>query len=289
MDVPARAPAQSVHSGLRFSLKRAIFTFPWWFAVITVVALYVINLIRSEPLYSNIFAQLRAGIEMTLTVSFIAYSSALVIGLIIGIIRANPPRPAVGLVGSIISAIQLIIYHAATLYVQVLRGLPILVTLLIVAFVIIPAVNNFAEDTFGIELGIRGSSAPSAMIALAVTYGAFLSETFRAGIQSIGKGQIEAARSLGMTYPQVMRYIVLPQAVRRVLPPLGNDMIAMIKDSSLVAILGVQDITQLAKLSSSSSFRYLETYLIAAVIYLTMTILGSMAVRVIERRFQVEQ
>jgi polar amino acid transport system permease protein len=126
------------------------------------------------------------------------------------------------------------------------------------------------------------------VIALAFTYAAFLSETFRAGIQSIGKGQIEAARSLGMTYAQVMRYVVLPQAIRRVLPPLGNDMIAMIKDSSLVAILGVQDITQLAKLSSSSTFRYLETYLIAASIYLVLTVAGSMVVRFIERRFPVE-
>jgi polar amino acid transport system permease protein len=150
-------------------------------------------------------------------------------------------------------------------------------------------INNFAEETFNVELGLRGSSAPSAIIALAFTYGAFLSETFRAGIQSIGRGQIEAARSLGMNYFQVMRYVVLPQALRRVLPPLGNDMIAMIKDSSLVAVLGVADITQLAKVSSSSSFRYLETYLIAAMIYLVMTTIGSLAVRWIERRFPIDR
>jgi len=90
-----------------------------------------------------------------------------------------------------------------------------------------------------------------------------------------------------MNYLQTLSYVVLPQAIRRVLPPLGNDFVAMIKDSSLVAILGVQDITQLAKLSSSASFRYLETYFLAAMIYLTMTVLGSVVVRYIERRFPV--
>lgn len=245
-------------------------------------------LVRSNSLYSNIFAQLREGIIMTLTVSFSAYFSALIIGLVIGLVRSSPPKVGYGPLGFVLGLIRLFVYNMATLYVQVLRGLPILVTLLIVAFVIVPSINQFMRATFNMDLGIRGTSPTSAIIALAFTYGAFLSETIRAGIQSVGRGQIEAARSLGMNYAQVTRYIVLPQAVRRVLPPLGNDMIAMIKDSSLVAILGIQDITQLAKLSSSSSFRYLETYLLAAVIYLTMTVLGSLIVRQIERRFPVE-
>jgi polar amino acid transport system permease protein len=128
---------------------------------------------------------------------------------------------------------------------------------------------------------------PSAIVALAFTYGAFESETFRAGIQSVQRGQIEAARSLGMTYLQLMRYIVLPQAIRIILPPLGNDLVSMIKDSSLVAILGIPDITQLAKLSSAASFRYLETYLSAAAIYLTMTTIGSILVRFLERRMAI--
>jgi polar amino acid transport system permease protein len=289
MDLPATAASERVLAQNRFSPSRVLFSFPWWLAILVLVGLYVVNLILSNSLFTNIFAQLRAGITMTLTVSFIAYSSALLIGLMIGLIRANPPQPSQGPFGTVMSFIRLILYNLVTLYVQVLRGLPILVTLLIVAFVIVPLINNSAEKTFDVELGLRGSSAPSAIIALAFTYGAFLSETFRAGIQSIGRGQIEAARSLGMNYFQVMRYVVLPQALRRVLPPLGNDMIAMIKDSSLVAVLGVADITQLAKLSSSSSFRYLETYLIAAMIYLVMTTIGSLAVRWIERRFPIDR
>lgn len=266
---------------------RAIYSFPWWLAVLVLVGLYVAQLIISNATYSEIFRLLRDGISMTLGVSFIAYTSALFIGLLIGLIRANPPTRSYGFWGTVGSVVKLFLFHVATLYVQVLRGLPILVTLLIVAFVIIPAVNGFVESSFGIETGIRGSSPTAAIIALAFTYGAFLSETFRAGIQSVDRGQTEAARSLGMTYGQVMGLVVLPQAIRRVLPPLGNDMIAMVKDSSLVAILGVRDMTQLAKLSSSQSFLYLQTYLIAAMIYLSMTILGSFLVRYLERKYRV--
>jgi ABC-type amino acid transport system permease subunit len=179
------------------------------------------------------------------------------------------------------------IYNVATFFVMVMRGLPILIVLLFFAFVIVPAIRNYLAASFGIELALRGSSPESAIIALAFTYGAFMSETFRAGIQSIHKGQIEAARSLGMNYLQSMRYIVLPQAIRRILPPLGNDFVSMIKDSSLVAILGVNDLTQLAKVSSGASFRYVETYSTVALIYLSMTIIGSLLVRFVERRVSI--
>jgi polar amino acid transport system permease protein len=121
-------------------------------------------------------------------------------------------------------------------------------------------------------------------MALTIGYSAFLSEIFRAGIESIEKGQMEAARSLGMTYWQAMRHVILPQAVQRVLPPLGNDFVAMLKDSSLVSVLGVRDITMLGKVYSTSTFRFFETYNIVAFLYLSMTILLSLGVRYIERR-----
>ena len=111
-----------------------------------------------------------------------------------------------------------------------------------------------------------------AIFALTIGYSAFISEIFRAGIESIGRGQMEAARSLGMSYGQAMRYVILPQAVRNVLPPLGNDFIAMLKDSSLVSVLGVQDITQIGKVYSASTFRFFETYNVVAYLYLVMTV-----------------
>jgi polar amino acid transport system permease protein len=123
-----------------------------------------------------------------------------------------------------------------------------------------------------------------AIIALTIGYSAFISEIFRAGIQSIGRGQMEAARSLGMSSGQAMRYVILPQAIRNVLPPLGNDFIAMLKDSSLVSVLGVQDITQLGKVYSASTFRFFETYNVVAYLYLIMTVGLALVVRVIEKR-----
>ncbi len=100
---------------------------------------------------------------------------------------------------------------------------------------------------------------------------------------------MEAARSLGMSYFQAMRYIILPQAVRRVLPPLGNDFIAMLKESSLVSALGVRDITQLGKLYASRSFHYLETYSAVAFLYLTMTIVLSLGVKAMERKLKADE
>lgn len=126
------------------------------------------------------------------------------------------------------------------------------------------------------------------IIALAIAYGGFQAETFRAGIQSISKGQMEAARSLGMSYLQAMRYVILPQAIRRVLPPLGNDFIAMLKDSSLVSVLGVRDITQEARLYAAASFRFLETYTSLAFLYLAMTIVLSLGVKWLENRLNSE-
>lgn len=260
-----------------------LYAFPWWALILLLVGVIVGLLIAADALYSNIFRQLRAGIAMTLRVSIISYSAALVIGVIIGMVRSTTPKPGKGVVGGILSFLHMVIYNALTLFVEIMRGLPVLIVLLIFAFVIVPAFKEFMLVTYDIEIVFRGTSAETAIIALSLTYGAFLSEIFRAGIQSIDKGQVEAARSLGLTYPQTMWTIVLPQAVRRVLPPLGNDLISMIKDSSLVAILGVRDVTQIARVTSGSTFRYLEVYLTVAVIYLTMTIIGSMLVRLMER------
>jgi polar amino acid transport system permease protein len=125
-----------------------------------------------------------------------------------------------------------------------------------------------------------------AIIALSVTYGAFLAEIFRAGIQSITRGQMEAARSLGMSYGQAMRYIILPQAIRNVLPALGNDFVAMVKDSSMVSVLAVRDITQVARLYAGRTFRYREAYITLSVLYLTMTVTLSLVVRFVERRLR---
>jgi polar amino acid transport system permease protein len=256
----------------------------WWVWLILIAAadvLLFVAIARAE-LYSLIFDRLRQGIVLTISVTLVAYFLALVIGLIVGLGRVSK---------------NVIIYNLATLYVQIIRGVPILVQIFFITFVATPA---FFELLNVIGAALSGVLGPDnfliqtstqdinllvrAVIALTIAYGGYEAETFRAGIESIGKGQMEAARSLGMGYFQAMRYVILPQAVRNVLPPLGNDFISMLKDSSLVSVLGVRDITQEARLYVAASFRYPETYYMLAFMYLNMTIPLSLAVRWLEGR-----
>lgn len=261
-----------------------VYRFPWWALTMIVVGVLIGVSIAADAIYSDAFDKLRAGIAMTLRVAGVSYVCAIFIGLVVGMIRSSAPRPGRGLVGRLGSLLHLFLYNLASLYVAVMRGLPVLIVILIVAFVIIPRVRDLINETMGGNFTIRGSAWETAVIALAITYGAFLSETFRAGIQSIEIGQTEAARSLGMTWFQSMRHVVLPQAFRRVLPPLGNDLVAIIKDSALVSVLGIRDITQIAKVTSGSNFRYMETYSVAALIYLMLTFIGMLGVGFVERR-----
>ena len=256
----------------------------WWVWLILIAAADVLLFvaIARDELYSFIFDRLRQGIVLTISVTLVAYFLALVIGLIVGLGRVSK---------------NVIIYNLATLYVQIIRGVPILVQIFFVTFVATPAFFELLNAIGAALSGVLGpdnflvqtstqdvSLLARAVVALTVAYGGYEAETFRAGIESIGRGQMEAARSLGMSYFQAMRYVILPQAIRNVLPPLGNDFISMLKDSSLVSVLGVRDITQEARLYVAASFRYPETYYMLAFMYLNMTIPLSLAVRWLEGR-----
>jgi polar amino acid transport system permease protein len=255
---------------------------PWWLILIGLADVLLFVSITTDELYSTVFSKLRQGIGVTLFVAVVAYVLAILIGLVVGLGRVskNP-----------------IVFNLATLYVQIIRGVPILVQIFVVAFVLTPAIFDLANAVGALLSGLLGqeniltqsstqnvSLLARAVIALTVAYGGYEAETFRAGIESIGKGQMEAARSLGMSYFQAMRYVILPQAVRNVLPPLGNDFVSMIKDSSLVSALGVRDVTQEARLYVSASFRYPETYYTLAFTYLNITIPLSLVVKWIENR-----
>ncbi len=125
-----------------------------------------------------------------------------------------------------------------------------------------------------------------AVLALTIGYSAFIAEVFRAGLQAVDAGQIEAAEALGLRPWHRFRHIVFPQAFRMILPPLGNDFVAMVKDSSLVSVLGVSDITQLGKVTAAGNFRYFETYNVVALIYLMMTVTLSLALRRLEAQLR---
>lgn len=255
---------------------------PWWLIIIVLVGMIIFASILTSELYASIFVKVTQGIVVSVRVAVSAYALALVIGLFtaLGRVSKNP-----------------ILFNLTTLYVQIIRGIPVLVQIIYVAFVISPAlvallntigtalIPVLGPENFLASLSLQDiSSEMRVTLALAIAYGGFEAETFRAGIESIGRGQMEAARSLGMSYFQAMRHIILPQAFRRVLPPLGNDFISMIKDSSLVSILGVRDMTQEARLYASASFRYLETYSVLAFDYLILTFSLSLAVKALENR-----
>jgi polar amino acid transport system permease protein len=259
-------------------------TLPWWFIVILLAMVITALQLASNETYQQVFRRILNGVLITLSITALAYFIAIVLGLIAGLGRVSK---------------NVLVFNLATLYVQIVRGIPMLVQIFYWAFVIFPllvALLNLAGSTLAPTLGTDNflvKLKPSdinlywvVVVALAFAYGGYEAETFRAGIESIGKGQMEAARSLGMTYPQAMRYIVLPQAIRRVLPPLGNDLISMLKDSSLASVLGVRDITQEARLFASTTFRYVEAYNALALTYLALTLTLSLITRWIETRWK---
>ena len=189
--------------------------------------------------------------------------------------------------------------HIATFYVELIRGIPVLVLIFFIALVGVPVlVEGLAQlanrlGNLGNPLrGLRNDTIPMnarAIIALSITFGAYLSETFRAGIQSVPKGQMEAARSQRMSHGQAMLHIILPQAFRNILPAIGNEFISLLKDSSLVSVLAVRDITQLSRLYAGSTFQFRESYLTLSILYLSMTLVLSSFVKFIERRSRRDQ
>ena len=254
--------------------------FPAWLVVIVAIGALLAFGIASSEVYAGVFRLVSRGIAITLFVTMVGFALASLVGM--------------GLALMLISG-STALRQVARTYVEIVRGVPILVLLFYVAFVGAPALvallNWIGSPLTGGEDWLRTRDISllwRAILALTIGYSAFLAEVFRAGLQSVDVGQIEAAKALGLPPWQRFRRIVLPQAIRTVLPPLGNDFVAMVKDSSLVSVLGVADVTQLGKVYASSSFRFFETYSIVAYIYLVLTISLSLGVRAIEKRMRRE-
>ena len=254
--------------------------FPFWLLAAILLGLLFAWLIAANGDYAIIFHALRQGVLTTLWVSIVAYALAVTVGLVVALGRRSRLRA---------------VREVATFYVEIVRGIPTLVLLFYVAFVGAPAIVvawNWVlavPIAYGLFPGltIRGFDMTwRAIFALTISYSAFLSEIFRAGIESVPKVQVEGAQALGLGRFTTFRFVVLPQAIRTVLPPLGNDFIAMIKDSALVSSLGVQDITQLGKVYSASTFLFFQTYNVVAFLYLVMTVSLSLLVRALERRLK---
>jgi polar amino acid transport system permease protein len=249
------------------SRREYLLQFPWWLPIIISIILYMIVRTSIDPLYQGIFTTILQGLGTTLYVTVVSFTFALLLGLILGLGRVS---------------VNPILRNLAITYIEFVRGVPILVLIFTISYAVVPLIaHSSGMPNNAISLTTR------AIIALILIYGAYIAEIFRAGIESIGRGQMEAARSLGMSRGQAMRYIILPQAIRIVLPALGNDLIALLKDTSLVSVLGVREITQVSRLSVSTTFRYEETYFILTLFYLSMTLVLSLLLQWLQRRVKV--
>lgn len=246
----------AVTDGVAIPSRKDPGLFTAWRVSFVGALLVVVSLVTFKPdPYLQILKFLPDGILVTFQVTILSILLALVIGLFTGLGRISKNRFINGL---------------ASVYVEVIRGIPLLVQLFYIYFALGRIVNV--------------PPITSAVIAMAVCYGAYMGEIFRAGIESIHKGQTEAARSLGMTSVQTMRYVILPQAVKTILPPIGNEFVALLKDSSLVSILAVSDLLRRGREYAAQSFAYFETYTMVALIYLIITLFLSKLISIMEDR-----
>ncbi|MDM9621354.1 amino acid ABC transporter [Rhizobium sp. AC44/96] len=254
--------------------------YPWWLVALVVIGIILAVVIVTNDIYAQVFRTVFNGVGITIFVTLVGFALAIILGLGIALL---------GLSDSVI------LRQISRFYVEVIRGVPMLVLLFYVAFVGAPAIVA-AYNVIITPLVRAGLAEPimvrdfslmwRAIIALMIGYSSFIAEVFRAGIQSVDHGQIEAAKALGLSRYHRFRLVVFPQAIKVIFPPLSNDFVAMVKDSSLVSVLGVSDITQMGKIYASGSFRFFETYSIVTYIYLILTIGLSLALRQVEKRMR---
>jgi polar amino acid transport system permease protein len=242
----------------------------WWWLVGAVVLIIALLMIFKPDPYLNIVTFVKDGLIITLLLTIISFPIILIVGIIggLGRIAKNP-----------------IIHFLATIYVEVIRGIPLLVQLIWWYFAAPVAIRTIGDWlNFAPLADYRSNAFVLAVVGLVVCYGAYMTEIFRAGIQSIHKGQIEAARSQGMTYMQAMRYVILPQAIRVVLPPVGNEFIMLIKDTSLVSAVAMADLTRRGREYMAAHFNPIETWTMVALLYLIMTLVFTRILVYLERR-----
>jgi len=255
----------------------------WWALVLAVVlTAWLLTKVRPYP-FLEIWRFVSDGILVTLRIVVTSFGFILLVSLLggLGRISHNP-----------------IIYGMSSLYVEIIRGIPLLVQLLFIWFALPQVFDMAGELLLRISpnwqaqaqalIDLRLNPFTAAVLGLTICYGAYGAEIFRAGISSIHSGQMEAARSLGMSYVQAMRYIVLPQAVRVILPPVGNEFVALLKDSSLVSVLAVSDLTRRGREYMARTFLSFDTWIMVALCYLVLTLFSSRVVEFVESKMAFE-
>ncbi len=240
-------------------------------AIVVAVTLFFVFPDRYQPIFRYVIGTPAEGdgIFMTLKLTAVSFVCILAVGMVMGVMRVSNVSVLKGI---------------ASLYVEIVRGVPVLVWILWIYF----GLPVLFRDGLGMK-DARIAGFPAAVVAFTFAFGAYMTEIFRAGIQSIAKGQMEASRSLGMNYLQATRYIILPQAVRVILPPVGNEFVTLLKDSSLVSVLGLEDVTRRGREWVGRTFASFDTYLVVALIYLILTVFFTRVSTAIERSLSVEK
>lgn len=261
VDKDSAPPQVIVTDGVLIPKKKNRLLFNSWritfFLGITILAL--LALISPTP-YREIIRVTALGIPVTFQVTVFSILGSIILGLICGLGQISQRR-----VFNIIAGV----------YVELIRGIPLLVQLIFIYY----ALGRF----FRIEGVI------AAVVALSICYGAYMGEIFRAGIQAVPRGQMEAATALGMTRSQAMRLIILPQTIKIILPAIGNEFIAMLKDSSLVSVIALRDILRRGREYIARTFLSLETMAVVALIYLVITLILSRLVGIMEEKLKNDE
>lgn len=215
---------------------------------------------------ARVFPQLLDGAVLTVEITTLSVLFGVIIGLFMSLGKLSD---------------NLLFRIPSTIYVDFIRGTPLFVQILLFYYGIPGLISGITDKPFRIEPMV------AAVVVCSINSGAYVAEIFRAGIQSIERGQMEAARSLGMNHRQAMRYVILPQAFRRIVPPLGNEFIVLLKDTSLLAVIGVQELTRKGQLYAAATYASFPTYIGVALVYLVMTLTISRFVTYLERRLAV--
>jgi polar amino acid transport system permease protein len=234
--------------------------------------------------YAPLFVE---GVKMTVGITLIAVVLGTLIGLFMGMARLAEAKH-----GTAKYVLKFGVRWPSAAYVAFFRGTPLFVQILLVHFALMPmlihpADGRLIDGDLARELRQNYGAFLSGLVALTLNAGAYITEIFRAGIQSIDRGQMEAARSLGLSYGQTMKFVIVPQAFRRMLPPLGNEAIMLLKDSSLVSAIGLAELAYAARTVAGVYSRYWEPYLTISFIYLALTMLMAWGIARLEKKLHI--
>lgn len=226
-----------------------------------------------------------SGLKTTLLLTAIGIVFGSILGLLLGLAKVATAER-----GPWVWPLRIFIKTPAQIYIHFFRGTPLFVQILLIHFAFVPLLIHqdsgvLLRGDFALYLKREYGAFISGSLALSLNAAAYVAEIFRAGIQSIDRGQYEAARSLGLTYFQTMKSVIIPQSFRRMLPPLGNEAITLLKDSSLVSAIGLAELAYAARTTAGAYARYWEPYLFISLIYLIVTLGMSYVVHLLERKY----